>query len=170
MVGRSEVGGITTEWVFRHCAEDHRNLRETSEHNRNHPGRYHVKGEFGAIYVACEEATALRELDHRAEKAGVPRAALLPRLMLTLHLRVQSLLDLTDDETRTQWGTTLEEITRSNDYTRCHEIARLARQAGYEAIRFPAFGGGGENYAVFYDRLRPGSELVVQHERSIDQP
>jgi RES domain-containing protein len=117
-----------------------------------------------SIYVACDEATALRELDRRAASLSLSRADLLPRLMLTLRLRVQKLLDLTDAETRLAWGTDLEAITRADDYTRCREIARAARRDGYEAIRFPAVSGQGENYVVFLDRLRPGSELSVEDE------
>lgn len=165
MVSRKESGGVTQEWVFRHCAEAHKNLIETVKHATTQEGRYHPAGEFGAIYVACDQETTLRELDHRAKKAGVSRTELLPRLLLTLHLRVQK----TDEDTREAWGATLEEITDEDDYSRCHEIARLALRDGYEAIRFPTFDGKGENYAIFYDRLKPGSELAIQHEGWISE-
>lgn len=166
MAGRTEDAGFTSEWVFRHCAETHRNLSETVRHTRDATnGRFHPQGEFGAIYVACEEATALAELDHRAERTGIDRSEMLPRLMLTLHVRLQRILDLSDESTRTAWGTDLDEITRADDYVRCHEIARIARRDGYEAIRFPAVGGAGENYAVFFDQLKPGSELEIVAEK-----
>lgn len=146
----------------------HRNLGETVRHTSDATnGRFHPQGEFGAIYVACEEATALAELDHRAARLGIERSAMLPRLMLTLHLRLQRILDLSDADTRAAWGADLAGITREDDYVRCHEIARIARRDGYEAIRFPAVGGAGENYAIFFDQLKPGSELEVVAEKWI---
>ncbi|CAN5835269.1 hypothetical protein BH23GEM3_BH23GEM3_07730 [soil metagenome] len=37
-------------------------------------------------------------------------------------------------------------------------------------FRHCASGRGGENYAVFLVRLKPGSELVVEHERWVTDP
>jgi RES domain-containing protein len=117
-----------------------------------------VRTEFGAVYVSADWETAVAELDHRARSVGLDRADLLPRLMLTLELAVRRVLDLTDDGIRRAWGLAVDDLT-SDDYTRCQEIARAARDDGYEAIRFPSARGAGENYAVFLDRLAPGSHL-----------
>lgn len=89
---------------------------------------------------------------------GLSREDLLPRLLLTLELSLRRILDLTDESVRRDWGLSTEDI-RSNHYGRCQEIARAARDDGYEAIRFPSARGAGENYAVFLDRLVPGSYL-----------
>jgi len=75
-----------------------------------------------------------------------------------LELAVRRILDLTDEEIRTAWGITTDDL-RGDDYARCQEIARAARDDGYEAIRFPSARGAGENYAIFLDRLTPGSHL-----------
>jgi RES domain-containing protein len=168
MVGRSKAGGFELERVFRHCAPSHTNLSSTLESNKWWGGRYNPVNEFGAIYVASEEATATEELERRVQKQGVPRSHLLPRLLLTLHLKVQKVLDLTDAAVRQAWGTTLEEITREDDYARCREVARIARRDGYEAIRYPSYVDGRDNYAVFYDVLKPGSDLVIVAERLLD--
>lgn len=109
----------------------------------------------------------LAELDRRAARAGLTRADLLPRVILTLELRLQKLLDLTDESIRAEWGVDLTALTREDDYTICHEIARAARRGGYEAIRFPG-ALGGANYAVFLDRLQPGSSLIIKHERMLE--
>lgn len=158
MIQRTESEDRTTEWVFRHCQEDHANLHATLDASRDAEGRFHVRREFGAIYVAADRETALAELDHKARAAGLERQDLLPRLLLTLDLSVRRILDLTDDAVRTAWGLTADDLAGS-DYARCQEIARAARDDGYEAIRFPSARGTGENYAVFLDRLTPGSHL-----------
>jgi RES domain-containing protein len=147
-----------TERVFRHCQEDHANLRATLEASSGAPGRFHVLREFGAVYVATDRETTLAELDHRARRAGLSREDLLPRLLLTLELAARRILDLTDEAVRKAWGLTLDDLA-GDEYARCQEVARAARDDGYEAIRFPSARGAGQNYAVFLDRLAPGSHL-----------
>lgn len=78
-------------------------------------------------------------------------------------------LDLTDPATRRDWGATIEELTDLDDYSRCHEMARLARRAGYEAIRYPSAVDGESNYAVFLDKLKPGSEVEIVNEDDLDE-
>lgn len=163
MIRRATSAAGTTEWVFRHCQEDHANLHATLEASTAAEGRFHVRREFGAVYVAADRETALAELDHRARMAGLSREDLLPRLLLTLELTARRILDLTDEGVRQAWGLTAVDLS-DDDYTRCQEVARAARDDGYEAIRFPSARGAGENYAVFLDRLAPGSH-VREHAR-----
>jgi RES domain-containing protein len=144
--------------VFRHCQEDHANLDATLEASRDAPGRFHVQREFGAVYVAADRETTVAELDHRARMVGLSREDLLPRLLLTLELAASRILDLTDQDVRSAWGLTVEDLG-ADDYARCQEVARAARDDGFEAIRFPSARGTGHNYAVFLDRLAPGPQL-----------
>lgn len=156
------------EWVFRHCAPAHKDLHATLEQSRRWGGRYNAAGEFGAIYVACERATALRELDRRAAKLGISRGQVLPRLLLTLHVRLQNVLDLTDAAVRRAWDAELDDLKHEADNSRCLEIARAARRDGFEAIRFPSFTDGADNYAIFLDVLKPGSELTIEDEETVE--
>jgi len=158
MVERRVSGDWEVEQVFRHCHEEHADLWRTLEASRGVEGRFHVRGEFGAIYVAADRETALAELDHRAKSLGLHREDLLPRLLLALEISVRRTLDLTDADEREAWGLTLDDLW-SNDYRRCQEVATAARADGFEAIRFPSARGAGENYAIFFDRLVPGSYL-----------
>jgi RES domain-containing protein len=160
MVQRVTAGGRTREWVFRHCHPDHTNLTETLAASRDHDdcGRFHIRGRFGAVYVACDQDTALAELDYKASLAGLTRADLLPRYLLTLELSGTRVLDLTDETIRQAWGLTKDDL-QGDDYTRCREVAEAARDDGYEAILYPSARGTTENYAVFLDRLKPGSSL-----------
>lgn len=158
MIQRATSSAGTTERVFRHCQEDHANLHATLEASSAAEGRFHVQREFGAVYVAADPETALAELDHKARRAGLSREDLLPRLLLTLELTTRRILDLTDRGVQKAWGLTAADLS-SDDHTRCQEVARAARDDGYEAIRFPSARGVGENYAVFLDRLAPGSHM-----------
>jgi RES domain-containing protein len=101
------------------------------------PGRFHVTGEFGALYL------------------------------LTVELRLANVLDLTDPVVRAEWGLDANAVT-SDDMTACQEVAAAARRAGYEAIRYTSATGEGENLALFYDRLHPGSSAVVTERIEID--
>lgn len=164
----AEVGA--TDEVFRHCGPHHADLDQTLAHAEALGGRYNPPGEFGAVYVSATRGDALRELDRRVARVGLERADLLPRLLLTLELRVERLLDLTDEAVRKEWGVDLDDLIRDTDYTRCREVARSARRAGFEAIRFPSFEGHGVNYAVFLDRLKPGSSLRTVSEEVLNEP
>lgn len=131
------------------------------------PGRFHVTGEFGALYLALEPETALKELARRASRAGIPVPQLMPRDLLTVELRLANVLDLTDPVVRAEWGLDANAVT-SDDMTACQEVAAAARRAGYEAIRYTSATGEGENLALFYDRLHPGSSAVVTERIEID--
>jgi RES domain-containing protein len=158
MVDRRSAGEWTVERVVRHCQEEHADLQATLEASQRAEGRFHVPNEFGVVYVAADRETALAELDHRARMAGLTRAELLPRLLLTLELSARRILDLTDPAVCDAWGLSAADLSES-DYARCQEVARSARADGFEAIRFPSARGRGENYAIFLDRLAPGSHL-----------
>ena len=90
--------------VYRQCAPDHTDLATTLPHNHRHGGRFNPPGEFGAIYVAVERTTALRELARQAAFLGFAVDELLPRTMLRLRLHVRRILDLTDETVCRAWG------------------------------------------------------------------
>jgi RES domain-containing protein len=131
------------------------------------PGRFHITGEFGALYLALEAETALRELARRANRAGIQVRHLMPRDLLTVELRLAEVLDLNDEGVRAEWGLDVTAVT-SNDFTACQEVAAAARRAGYEAIKYPSATGEGQNLALFHDRIHPGSSAVIVNAAKID--
>ncbi len=159
-------------FAFRQCHPDHAGVAETLRASAAYPSRFTPPGgRFGVLYVALAPETATAELRRRAEQLGVPVAALAPRAMLTLAVRLRRVLDLTDRAVRDAWGLTTEDLG-GDAYARCQEAAVAARADGYEAIRYPsaavARGGAGEpevggadNLAVFADALHPGSDVRV---------
>jgi RES domain-containing protein len=148
VVHRTTAAGLTTERVFRHCQLDHSDLHATLEASSRAPGRFHIQREFGAVYVAGDRDTSIAELDHKARLAGLTRAELSPRLLLTLELAAHRILDLTDQNIRSAWGLTMEDLS-SDDYTRCQEVARAARDDGFEAVRFPSARGSATTTQCF---------------------
>lgn len=124
-------------------------------------GRFNPAGEFGAVYVALDEETALAELGRRIDRTGLPRKHFRPRMMLRLRAGLGRVLDLTDPGVRTEWGVSADEI-RAPDWAAAQGIARRAREEGYTAIRFPSAAGAGENLAIFLDRLGPDEYLEVE--------
>ena len=147
--------------VYRQCAPEHADLATTLAHNHRHGGRFNPPGEFGAIYVAVERATALRELARQAAFLGFAVDELLPRTMLRLRLHVRRVLDLTDESVCHAWGLAGSDMSQIS-HDDCWEIARAARRSGYESISFRSATGSGVCLAVFMDRLSPGSFMDVE--------
>lgn len=91
----------------------------------------------------------------------------MPRNLLTIEFRLTAVLDLTDAAVRAEWGLDIAQL-KSDDLTACQEVAAAARRAGYEAILYPSATGSGENLALFFDRIHPGSSAVVTEQAEID--
>jgi RES domain-containing protein len=148
--------------AFRQCHPDHTDFAATVRASLHREFRFNPAGEFGVLYVALSPSTARAELERQASRLGVPLSRMAPRLMLHLDVALERVLDLADAQVRAGWSLSLDELS-SDDYTRCHEIAREARAAGYEAIRYPSATGEGENLAIFFDRLSPASRVRIAH-------
>lgn len=145
--------------AYRQCHPDHTDLDETLRASQLFPFRFNPSHEFGVLYVALEQATAIAELLRRAQLSGTQVQTYAPRVMLTLGVRLGKVLDLTDPEVCREWDVTRQDLA-SDDYARCQEVARVARREGYEAIRYLSATGNGENLAIFYDRRHAGSSVV----------
>lgn len=128
--------------VYRQCAPDHTDLAITLANDHRHGGRFNPPGEFGAVYVAVERATALRELARQAEFLGFAVEELLPRAMLRLQLHIRRVLDLTDESVCRAWGLAGADMTELQ-HDECWEIARAAYRSGFEAIQFRSATGAG---------------------------
>lgn len=152
--------------VYRQCAPEHTDIATTLAHNHRHGGRFNPPGEFGAIYVSVERATALRELARQAAFLGFVIDELLPRTMLRLRLHVRRVLELTDESVCHAWGLSGSDMSQIS-HDDCWEIARAARRSGYEAVSFCSATGNGVCLAVFMDRLSPGSSLEVEDAETI---
>ena len=120
------------------------------------------------MYVALSRPVALEELKRRAAKVGRPVTSFAPRVLFVLNVYLERVLDLTQARVRTDWDITLEDLRTDDVYDRCQEVALVARHEGYEAIRFPSATGHGENLAIFYDRIRVASYVLLVTEEPVD--
>ena len=123
-------------------------------------GRWNPTGEYGALYSALEEETAIAELHRLAQRQGLNLDDLAPRDLVSIRVSLSKVLDLTDKKILEQIE--IEELDIvGNDVSLCLEISRLARAAGFEAILAPSATKKGSVLVVFPDRLRPASRLEV---------
>lgn len=129
-------------------------------------GRFNPTGEFGSLYVSLDPETPFRELRRQASKAGLDVLDLLPRTLFAADARLQRVLDLACREVPAGYRISARSLA-SDDWTACQDVARRARQTGYEAIRFPSATGAGENLAIFLDRLAPGSYVRIIREEEV---
>lgn len=146
--------------AYRQCHPDHTDLAATVRASLSHPFRFNPTGEFGVLYVALSPATARAELERQAQRLGIAVSRLAPRVMLSLDVTLQRVLDLTVSGVREEHGVTTDDLS-SDDYSACQRLARDARVAGYDAILYPSATGAGVNLAIFFDALNPGSTVQV---------
>ena len=121
-------------------------------------GRWNPQGEYGVLYTALIEETAVAELERLAERQGLTSDDLAPRDLVSIEVSLSKILDLTDNKIMQQIGIRENEIV-GNDPALCLEISRLARRAGFEAILAPSATKKGSILVVFPDRLGPASRL-----------
>lgn len=129
-------------------------------------GRWNPTGEYGALYSALEEETAIAELHRLAQRQGLNVDDLAPRDLVSIRVSLSKVLDLTDKKILERVGISESDIV-GNDASLCLEISRLARTAGFEAILAPSATKKGAVLVVFPDRLRPASRLEVVGKKKI---
>lgn len=147
---------------FRHSRARYATVdQETLEASMRVGGRFNPPGEFGAVYVALDRETALRELERRISLSGLPREHFLPRVIVQVRARLSRVLDLTDPRVRAQLELSVADIV-AEDWTRCQQVGRKAREAGYSGIRFPSATGEGQNLVIFLEKLEADERLEVE--------
>lgn len=129
-------------------------------------GRWNPQGEFGVLYAALDEETAMAELERLAERQGLTLEDLAPRDLVSIEVSVSKVLDLTDKTILQQIGIRENEIV-GNDVSLCLAVSRLARRAGFEATLAPSATKKGAILVVFPDRLKPTSRLEAIRTKKI---
>ena len=134
-------------------------------------GRYNVKGAFEVPYLAMDPITALQEVNLiRLTDVALFSVKSSPRILLSVEVTLQRVLDLTDEGIQASLHTNLQELTGS--WIALNANAQVAPtqmlgQEGYdggaiEALLAPsAQDPRTANLAVFPDRLLERSRLRV---------
>ncbi|MCU0646479.1 MAG: RES family NAD+ phosphorylase [Gemmatimonadaceae bacterium] len=135
----------------------------TLQHNPRVGGRFNPPGEFGALYMTSDEATAWAELHARFLREGVPG---LPSRMgvLRVLLRAGRFVDLTDANACAAWGvlpaTLVANHPPDEEREACWRVARDIRSVA-DFLRAPSARAAGSNVPLFV-RGRRDSEWVFE--------
>jgi len=125
-------------------------------------GRWNPAHEFGAIYTSLDAATAAKEVARGLGQRGIDPSQFPSDAWweYRLEVRLNSVLDLSNPEVLQRMGIT-PELLIGPDVKVTREIARAARERGYEAILVPsAADPASKNLVIFPDKLAAGPEVL----------
>lgn len=89
--------------------------------------------------------------------------AVKPRVLYTVRVKAQDILDLTNGADRDRVVLTFEDLTTEvDDYRACQEVAAAAHQLGYHGVLAPAAHGLGETLALFRERISHRELPIVE--------
>lgn len=138
---------------------------------RTDQNRFNVLGEFGAVYLSLDAETPIRELERTYRKladTATPEDISTPRMLMTLNVRLARVADLRDADECEAWGIAPAAVT-ADELGPSQAVAREIRRT-HEALRCRSAAGSGENLALFFDRLRPSSQVELLNLATIDLP
>lgn len=128
-------------------------------------GRYNFIGTFEILYVAPDPQTSIEET------ITTPPFRFPPKVMITIEVNLQNVLDLSDLQNLTILGVDagkltlpwrkMQDIDRQEAYTQT--IGRLVFESKiFEGLLYPSAKVPGKyNLAIFPTHLKPGSSIMV---------
>ena len=135
-------------------------------------GRWNSAGTFPAVYCSLLPETAVTETMTRFRKTGLKARRPLPCVLVSLAIKLQSVLDFTDPRAfptvepflakakRENWQKLQDEGREASSQA----IGRAAHQLGIEGILFSsAVAAGANNLVVFPENLRARSILRIEN-------
>lgn len=153
--------------VFRVTSPRYRDLHRTAEITQlaESHGRFNTAA-FGAVYVSREPGTACQELRRRLARAGEDLERVHPRSIFVLDVHLHVVADIRSARSLALWDLTADDVN-TNEMERCQEMAAVATQLGYEAVRWNAATRVGESLALYVNHLRPVSRVRIAAEHSL---
>lgn len=126
-------------------------------------GRYNPKGEFGWLYLSEGEEICAAEVLRAADDPDFFKQ---PRICGTIQVMLEKVLDLTDEQILKELGIRKEDLLqdtgdRERDYRLPRRIGRLARAAGFEALKVPSVTSQGNNLVIFRENLSGRAKVEV---------
>jgi RES domain-containing protein len=143
--------------------------------------RWNSPGSFATIYTSQSPETATREALAHHRYFGLPIEVALPRILASVQLVLQRVLNLTDTRIRKRLGVTVNEL-RGEDWRAANArgdealtqaIGRLAWDAEWEALLAPsAAHTSGTNVIIFPGNLVPPHSylLIINREQLPPRP
>lgn len=134
-------------------------------------GRWNVKARFRCSYASLKIETAMREALISTRRKGLPDERALPRILVSLSLDAQKVLDLTNGKTRQRCQIGRDRMieeewwieNQNGKEARTQAVGRAAKNAGFEAILSPSAADKphGVNVMIFTENLLSGSQWGV---------
>jgi hypothetical protein len=118
---------------------------------------------FPVIYLGRpQDSVTVEAYRHLVEATGIPARHVRPRVLYTVTVQVDQVLDLTDPHNLAGVGLRTADLSSEvDDYQACQEIAAAAHQLEYHGVLAPAATGLGTTLALFVRRLQAHERPVV---------
>jgi RES domain-containing protein len=132
----------------------------SGEGARINGGRFNPPGSFPTLYLCETRPCVVAELTRQGTRHVVGVEGLLPRVLYRYELDLHRILDLTDPDTRTQIGITVDELA-ADDWTVCQQLGTEAHTLGDQGIRTYS-ATGVDTVLVVFPELLGGSLTTVE--------
>lgn len=105
---------------------------------------------FPVIYLGRpRDSVTVEAYRHLVEAQGIPVRAVQPRVLYTVEVTAQKILDLTDPAHLAVVGLTPDDLsTAVDDYSACQQVAHAAYELGCHGVLAPAATGLGRSGTV----------------------
>jgi RES domain-containing protein len=128
-----------------------------------HGGYYNPKGEFGVLYLSESVGVCTAEV---LRAVADPAFFQDPRMCGTIQVVLAKILDLTNEQILKELGIRKEDLLqdtgdRERDYRLPRQIGRLARAAGFEALKVPSVISQGNNLVIFKESFSERAKVTV---------
>lgn len=142
-------------------------------------GRWTPPGLFATFHASLDANVALMESLSTQKHYGIAATGVLPLVLVAIDLKLQEILNLTDEDRLAELNLTRQKLIRCRwrqNMEKGHEaltqaVGRIAYEAGLEGLIVPsAQVRGQKNLIVFPDNLKKGSSLVIQNVEKLPLP
>jgi RES domain-containing protein len=131
-------------------------------------GRWNPPNSFPVLYAASDVGAAAWEVFRTARRYDLEAAQLLPRILWTIEIQLERVLDFTDAAVRDAAHLPIPVIT-DDDIRLCQAYGDAAHYLGIEGILAPSNAGAGSTVAVFINRLGSQSSARVVANEILDR-
>lgn len=138
----------------------HQAMRFTELGGSTFGGRWLPPGAGEAIYLARPIAAVTAEAyRHLVDRTAVDPTLVSPRLLFTVAVELERVLDLREASVRR--AVRLTDAALAGPHEPCREVGRRAHADGYQGVVAPAATSLGEAQCVFGERIRAGALRVM---------
>ena len=142
--------------IYRHLAPTYG--CRSGEGARVAGGRWNSRNSFPVLYAAFTPEVAAAEFLRLAQRNARAPNELLPRTLCSLHVELESVLDLRSTHALDAVGLSLD-LIQGNDPTACQAVGQATHKLGLEGILAPSATRAGDILAIFPLNLLANSSV-----------